>query len=74
MTNKEDNENFFESWEKVIREAFLASLEAAKEIEPNTPEWTFVWNTLHCFKSYAERKSDHKNDPQGADMKKERSE
>lgn len=45
-----------ESWETAIREVFLAALEAAKDIKPNTPEWNLIWNSLHCYKTYAESK------------------
>jgi len=46
----------FESWDDIIRDMFLSTLEAAKEIKPNTFEWTFVWNSLYCYKAYAESK------------------
>ena len=57
-------EDPFENWDCIIRDMFLSTLDAAKEIKPNTPEWTFVWNSLHCYKSYAEGKESHINESQ----------
>lgn len=37
-----------------MRAVFLASLEAAKEIKPITPEWYFVWSSLNAYKTWAE--------------------
>lgn len=54
-----ETDKSFESWDKLIRNNFLESLEWGKEIKPNTPEWTFVWQSL--FKLYAERKEEEEN-------------
>ncbi len=51
-----ENKDPFEPWDKLIRESFLSALEAAKEIQPNTPQWSFIWDLLSYFKLYAERK------------------
>jgi hypothetical protein len=48
-------------WDKLIRQSFIEALECAKEIKPNTPEWTFIWNSLQHFKLYAERKHEAEN-------------
>jgi hypothetical protein len=46
----------FESWDSLMKRTFLASLERAKEIEPNSRDWTTIWNSLLCYREYAERK------------------
>ena len=55
--DEKPREETVESWEAAIKDVFLCALLAAKEIKPNTPEWNLIWNSLHCYKEYAERKA-----------------
>lgn len=57
---KEETESVFVNMEELIKKTFLECLEAAKDVQPNTPEWEFVWSALYAFKTYAEEKDDHR--------------
>ena len=46
----------FKNWNEAIRNVFLASLKAAVDVKPNTPEWELIWNSLYTYKTYAESK------------------
>jgi len=67
-------ENTFESWDRIIKENFIESLKAGEAIKPNTPEWTFLWECLHNFKVYAERKAQKEKCPPPCSQEKKDSE
>ncbi len=46
------------TWHEIIKDTFITTLECAKEIEPGTHEWDFVWSALHTFKEYAEKREE----------------
>lgn len=52
-----------EDWEKLVKQTYFHALDAAKEVEPNTPEWELVWSVLNNAKDYYEAKHEQKNEP-----------
>lgn len=39
-----------------IQKTYIYALEAAKNLEPCSPEWDFVWGILNTSKEYLEEK------------------
>lgn len=45
-----------QEYESLVRQTYLHSLDAAKDLKPNTPEWELVWSVLDSAKDYYESK------------------